>query len=403
MVIPLTIQISCEKGIVDADNRDLGENKIFENVFGHVNACSSRWEDVTFNVPSTIISLLRGSRQGAPNLKVLRVHTTDGPEFCFNLEKRVQPHSMAFGCYPFTWDELNVNWKNLVDVHLAKFDAFFCVLAIQQMPRLIRCSLVDVRDEIRLEELATDERIVHQNLQELTYTSRRTGYEEESLFEYFIFPSLTQLRIIYWAGSNKNPLFLWENSIKPFILQSSFQLTLLDLQLPCELGSLVETLTNIAYLQKLDLKDCFEEEIHRYHSFLVHLANTFLRGVVNRDTSLQEFLPNLESFSYTGSLEVIDSRPEFVWTFDAFGPFSERQNQLKLRPLKHIMFRPHNGASWSHIHIDTDDLRLRRIFDLTDIGIIIQLMNYMTGEDYGIRYGIRLRRSALNPWVLATG
>lgn len=372
--MPLVIQISCEDRSQDEDGFFFCPGfGLYGGFDVHVNACSSRWQYISFEVPTAFSPFLNGSEDGAPHLKMIRVSGTDYEEYHFTMKQQVRPTYMAFEYRPTSWGpQLNIAWDNLIDIRLAKFYANDCIKAIQQMPRLVRCVLVDLYNNLGQEELIPNGRFVLQSL-ELFFVDRvLTG----SLFDHFIFPKLTHLHITY-CGDNTTEF--WNNSIKPFLMQSSARLQTLDFRLvPFEYESFAEALESTVSLRRLYLTNRFTWHGFDFFSFLVRLADTY---VVGGPTQVSTFLPNLESISFVGNIPTVNNdKPLFTAILHAFGPRSALGRSTS-RPLRRMVIESHGFPQ-----IVMNKKNLRRVSALAEAGIDLQIIDAKTKKNAMLPY-----------------
>lgn len=326
-----------------------------------------------------------------PNLQVLRINTTDGPYRHFSLQKSSRLHSLTIGGQPdpVAWGKMDFVWDNLAEIHLENFTAGVCVRAIQQMPRLTRCVLMCGGGENRdLNDTPAAGRFIHSNLKRFQYITEMTGHMSRSLFDHFTFPSLTELRIICHGdpqeviinldpnGEALEPYFLWEHSIKHFLLQSSCELFSLELQLPFKLQSLVEVLATKAHLSTLVLTDISYDGIFDFGPFFVHLSNT-LPNLPDEDDSSEspKFLPSLQSLSISGRINTTPQKSAFETVLDASGHPSNWEDPYR-RPLNEIVVTPRNL-----LELAPYGKELQRARTLSDAGITLRIINPISKKD----------------------
>lgn len=409
--LPLVIQITCGQAVLDDDEnsdeegdsdeennsdeekssdgvRLSPEKRRFGKLLDYVNACSARWENVSFEAPSKIISALMGSCEGSPNLKMVRINTDNDPTYYFRLQEVSRPLRLVFCESPDSsaWINSNIAWDNLIDIHLAYFNTTLCVPSILQMPRLKRCVLIGNGDDNDL-RICPRTPFIHENLEEFSYETEMFGRRPEVhfLFDYFVFPNLIHLRIVYDVhaeavtflpnGQVFGPLSLWEESIKPFIERSSSRLKSLELQIPCELDSFVEALESTKHLSKLVLSDSapFRGSLD-LHAFIVHLANT-PPNTLDED---EPFLASLESLSISGEIDLQNSdNPPLEAILDLCGQRSDIQNQVFGRPLRHIAVK----ASSLESDIRMSEENVDRLSEIDAAGITVEVIDPRTGRD----------------------
>ncbi|KAF8971940.1 hypothetical protein BDZ97DRAFT_1154471 [Flammula alnicola] len=313
--LPLSIGL-----FIKAENNYYSVNP---DVIAVINQCSSRWRDLTYEGPSSLLSYFVGESQWASQLQTLKLDIYGSQSAGQFKLGDFKPTPTTLRIKGLDLKSVVIEWNNITHMQARHIPVDNCWELFRIAPRMTHCQLEDVLNIKAPDPFPRPHTpILHPTLQVLELSL--TNYSFGPVLNNVSLPSLKSYTSDVGGG------YLKTESLISLFLRSSCSLqtlTLLDLGL--HVLDLVDLSRATPDLRHLDLKLYDRSGANVTERIFRRFSNAFI--ITNTDSEANQVLfPQLQSMAFEGAMPL-------DWTSvpDIFGSPSDVHN-LHRRPLRSL-------------------------------------------------------------------